>query len=127
VDEFGEGIFEDCASLEEVVLPKNITALYGTFERCESLKTFFVPDSVKDIVWYAFASCESLQSITIPTSVKRIDYGAFADCASLTEIHYLGTMEQWLKINKGQGGWDAGSPNYTVYCTDGEIKKQNNQ
>jgi hypothetical protein len=36
-------------------------------------------------------------------------------------------MEQWKKINIGEYSWDDGTPDYTIYCTDGEIKKQNNQ
>ena len=46
----------------------------------------------------------------------------FADCTSLKEIHFNGTKEEWNKIEKDKY-WDKNTGEYTIYCSDGNIKK----
>ena len=58
----------------------------SAFERCYSLASVTIPNSVTSIGKYAFRSCKSLTSITIPNSVTSIGSGAFEYCASLTNI-----------------------------------------
>lgn len=83
--------------------------------------SFTIPDGVKRIE-NAFVGCTGLESVSIPTSVTSIAGGAFNDCTSLTEIHYAGTKGEWEKIGLMRG-WDHNTGDYTIYCTDGEIKK----
>ena len=56
------------------------------------------------------------------TSVEVIEREAFRHCSNLKFICYSGTMAEWNAIEKGTD-WDAGTGNYTVYCSDGTITK----
>lgn len=42
--------------------------------------------------------------------------------SSLTDIYYEGTIADWKAIKKADE-WDYNTGNYTIHCTDGEIKK----
>ena len=67
-------------------------------------------------------NCTSLTNITIPESVTSIGDCTFISCSDLTSINFKGTLDQWSRIKKA-GNWDDETGNYTVYCTDGLIKK----
>lgn len=107
---YGDGMFEDCISLEEVVLSKNITALgvftfkncpelsnlvipssieifsIGTFVGCEKLVSVAVPESMTIIPSRLFSGCSSLSTVTIPEHVTKIGSSAFSGCQSLTSF-----------------------------------------
>ena len=51
-------------------------------------------DSIKD---YAF--CNSIKSVEIGNNVKSIGANAFYDCSGLTKVNYLGTVDEWVKID----------------------------
>ncbi len=94
----------------------------GAFADCAGLLGITIPDSVTHIGNMAFYGCTDLTSITIPNSVTEIDSWAFANCTGLTSINYNGTKEQWNNIPKGEE-WDEGISDYTVHCTDGDIRQ----
>ena len=52
--------------------------------RCFSLETVNIPDTVTEIRRYAFGSCTSLQYIEIPATVTTIAQSAFYNCPNLT-------------------------------------------
>ena len=87
----------------------------------EALGAIIMLDNIKYIGASAFEdSCLTYAEFT--TAVTKIESRAFANCKNLLCIKYNGTKEQWKAIEKGTD-WDAGTGNYTVYCTDGEITK----
>lgn len=47
-----------------------------------------IPDSVKQIDYYAFEDCDLLENVTIGDGVEVIQSGAFARCSNLTEINF---------------------------------------
>lgn len=77
--------------------------------------------SVTTIAYMAFYGCDTLEKVYLSNSITRFDVAAFWYCTSLTEFHFDGTVEEWNAIDKG-ANWDRGLNDYTVYCTDGEIK-----
>ena len=58
------------------------------FYYCHHLTSVTMPNSVTQILRYAFASCTSLTltSVTISDSLHVIDYYSFSDCISLTSV-----------------------------------------
>ncbi len=84
----------------ELVIPNTITAIssgafYGT-----NIISVTIPDSVTSIGDSAFRLCSSLTSVTIPDSVTSIGDEAFYRCNSLANINYLGTIDDWCKIDE---------------------------
>jgi len=58
----------------------------NAFEKCKTLVSLNIPNSVTIIGKYAFSNCSSLTSITIPNSITSIGESAFYYCAKLTNI-----------------------------------------
>ena len=138
----GERVFEGCFSLDTILVDeqneywcaedgvlysKDMKTLH-TYPCGKTDINYTIPDGVKSIKSYAFAYNSSLESITIPASVAKIgEYiidGTSLDASTvkLNTINYLGTIDMWNSIVKNSK-WDANSPNYTIYCTDGTITK----
>ena len=58
----------------------------SAFEKCYSLTSINISNSVTNIGDKAFSECKSLTNIDIPNSVTNIGNGAFSGCDSLTKI-----------------------------------------
>ena len=67
------------------------------------IEDIVIPHGVEVIGKKAFKKT-MLRSVTIPTSVKRIEPAAFDKCELLVEVNYLGTVEQWLQIQRSEDG-----------------------
>jgi hypothetical protein len=91
------------------------------FQKCSSLTSVTIPNSVTSIGNGAFYDCSSLTSIVIPDGVTSIGKEAFKGCSSLTNITFQGTMAQWNRIKLGNP-WNDGSPTKVVHCTDGDVE-----
>lgn len=71
--------FENCAGVEEVLLPSSLTKL---------------PPKL-------FDSCPDLKTVYIPLSVKTIGKNLITNCPSFTTVQYAGTEAQWGGVSKG--------------------------
>ncbi len=116
----------------DIIIPESYEGLPVTgigssaFSGEKNFRSIVIPESVTSIGESAFHDCTSLTSITIPDSVTVIDYSAFEGCTKLTKITFTGTKEQWKAIDKRGSyaySWNYNTGKYTIYCTDGEIKK----
>jgi hypothetical protein len=97
------GAFNRCTSLTSVEIPDSVTCIgNSTFKDCVLLTSVVIPNSVTSIGDYAFYKCTSLTSIEIPDSVTSIGKGAFYECTSLTNVYYKGTVEEWNGIVIGE-------------------------
>ena len=81
------GSFEKCETLVSIVLPETITAIGDkAFAECSALASIVLPEGVESIGKSAFAGCTSLESLNIPQATKKIGDQAFANCTSLSSI-----------------------------------------
>lgn len=117
----GEMAFRGNENITSIVLPSELKVIGSSaFAYCSSLETVIFKGNVTSIGNSAFRYCTELEEITLPASVSIIAESAFSHCTNLTKIHFGGTMAEWDKIHFG-AYWNVYMPEYTVYCTDGEI------
>lgn len=79
--------FEKCVSLTSVSIPDTVTRIcYYAFDWCSSLTSVSIPDSVMIIEMGAFSRCIALKKVTIPKHVTRIGWYLFQWCSALTSV-----------------------------------------
>lgn len=69
----------------------------------------FRKSNINTIGTHTFNFCRNLEGIYLPASITKIGTANFAGCDKLTEIHYQGTFEQWLNIDRDLL-WNTGLP-----------------
>ena len=138
VKSIGYMAFYYCSSLEEinvdsnnpywksvdgVLYTKDMKTLH-TFPCGKKCLEFSVPNGVTTFYRNAFSLTTYLQIIHLPSSIENLSseiiYDPYHDYE--LRIYYDGTIEMWNAIVKS-AKWDFESPNYTIHCTDGKIKK----
>jgi hypothetical protein len=101
----GVSAFENCATLEEVIMPgkdKDTTVIFeeiedeeilsdvmmksNVFSGCTGLSHITLPDGLLSVPANSFIGCANLRKIKIPSSVSEIGNSAFSDCVSLESI-----------------------------------------
>ena len=87
VVEIGDGAFQHCNNLVNIVLPDNLELIgNNAFWYCTGLKSITIPNPVTRIGTYAFIGCSSLMSVTIHGNNVKIFRNAFSDCVGLMSI-----------------------------------------
>lgn len=93
-----EGVFEDNATVKEVVLPATLQSIgMSAFGGCTALVTVYLPqESALEVVGdSAFWGCTSLKSLDLSsTSVWIIASRAFIECTALQEIRFPETLTE---------------------------------
>jgi len=88
------GVFEDCISLEELVLPRHITAISDRLcWGCIKLKKVIIPENVKRIGNRAFMRNTKLKNIVLPNSLEWIGDEAFKECSALESVYLPGNVK----------------------------------
>ena len=112
-------------SVDGVLYSKDMTTIYA-YPCSKEGNEFTISESVTTIVVCAFSYPRNLETLNIPSSVKNIEKDAIKDptnISALFKINYNGTVEMWNSINKDPDWAWRYLPDYTIYCTDGKIKK----
>ena len=123
VTNIGARAFNACSGLTNITIPEGVISI-GTqaFAECAGLTSIILPDSVENIEQWAFSNCSNLKSITIGSGIVSIRGEVFYGCDKLTDIIYRGKKAQWKSIMY-DSVFDDVTGNYTVHCTDGDLKK----
>ena len=107
LDTLDHGIFWDCTSLTDVVIPNGVKKMKGDsiipswkifdmadddwyqhtpFDGCTSLEYLAMPDSMTEIEENALANCSSLKNVKLSAGLEYLNYGLFKNCTGLTEL-----------------------------------------
>ena len=87
VTSIGNWAFERCSSVTSVTIGNSVTTIgSGVFSCCSSLTNITIGNSVTTIGDETFFECSSLTNITIGNSVTTIGSSAFSNCSSLASI-----------------------------------------
>ena len=82
----GNGAFNGCTGLTSITFGNSLETIgANTFSGCTGLTGALVlPDSVKNVYWYAFKGCTGITSVTFGNSLKYLGVGSFSGCTGLT-------------------------------------------
>ena len=94
LDSIGWGCFEDCTSLEEIVIPGSVTEIDDeAFVNCTALKKVVFSDNLETVCRGAFEGCTALESVALPDSLKEIEKKAFTGCTALKTVSFGAAVE----------------------------------
>ena len=100
VTKIGNSAFYDYVNLSSVSLPNSLTYIDDfAFRGCSKLKEIVLPIGVTYIGWNVFRLCYGLEDVVMSYTMEKIDSYAFGNEINIKTVHYLGTEEQWDKIN----------------------------
>lgn len=95
----GKEAFQRCSSLTSLVLPNTISTIGNYAFAGSGITSITVPHGVKRIEDSTFEGCVSLTDITLPNSIVYIGWSAIFNDNNLTTIHFIGSEEQWNQIS----------------------------
>ena len=64
-----------------------------------NIKTITIPEGYTTLGDDSFSGCWTVEDIYLPSTIKTIGKNAFHPNCTPINIHYAGTLEQWLSIN----------------------------
>jgi len=89
----GEGAFENCINLTEVVFPESLERLAPyTFIGCTGLQTITIPASIHELEESVFRNCSGMTTIDIPANITTIGPNAFYGCSGLETVYVPDTV-----------------------------------
>lgn len=105
--------------LTSVKLGEDAVICANAFKECTKLETlelgaYLVRDS-------AFSSCFALKNVTLTNPLSTLYDNIFDGCINLSEVTFVGTKEQFNKMNKLYK-WRGSAPIGVIHCSDGNIR-----
>ena len=89
-----EGAFAGNKTLKTFIMPENMKEVpFEAFCGCAVLTSVVIPDSAVEIGDRAFFGCILLKSADLPKGLKRIGDGAFDGCAKLAAVELPKTLD----------------------------------
>ena len=86
--EIPDGCFDRCSSLESIDLPNSLESIgVAAFNNCTVMEgDVIIPDGVKSIGNSAFYACKGIETVVMPDSVESVGDYAFQYCENLKKI-----------------------------------------
>lgn len=82
-----------------ITIPSSVTYIGSSAFEQTAIKSITLSEGMTSISKFAFNNISSLTSVTIPKSVTNIGNNAFSNCTNLQDMYYLGTVNDWAKID----------------------------
>lgn len=108
----GESAFFSCDKLYEITVDSQNAAFFSDefgvlysqniliqYPAGNKRTSYEIPNNVTKIGRGAFYGSQNLTSITFTSNIANIDNNAFGFCDNLKDVYFIGTEEQWNKIN----------------------------
>jgi hypothetical protein len=114
----GSEAFSGCIRLFSIELPPVLEYVGYEAFRGTQIKSITVPEGYT-VVNNLVQSMRSLESIYLPSTLKKLLDTEFSFCYELKDIHFNGTLEQWLAIVEKDQVWMGFVDEWTLHCTDG--------
>ena len=122
ITDIGRSAFNGCEQLTSITIGNGVTEIEDAVLACgDKLESVILGDNIKIIGAYVFNGDFNLRTITLPESITYIGDEAFR-ATGLTDINYLGTIAQWLAIDKSER---LGLNDTIIHCKDGDVPKNN--
>lgn len=80
------GVFNNNQTLKKVTLPKSVTSLDYTFQRCTLLSEVVNTEQIQRFGYSTFSNCSSLKSIDM-SNCEVINSNAFENCKNLQSVN----------------------------------------
>ena len=123
----GDSAFAGCSNVTELKFTEKEAYSIGisAFSNLCKLKTLVLVPKLTGIYSHAFLNCTSLETVYIPEGVEEIFENAFDGCLNLKEIHFGGTLKEFIIImkKKFKKPWFANTGDYILICKDQTISK----
>ena len=88
----------------------NLTTFgFSVFQNCTSLETVVLPNTLTNISTNVFNGCTSLKSVVLSTALTTVDASTFSGCTSLETVSFVGTPSETLMTAAA-----AAAPNATI-------------
>ena len=82
-----ENVFKNCPSLKNIALPFGLMYIGdGAFENCFALREIVIPDQVVSLGERVLKNCKSLEKLQTGAALKEIGDDAFGGCVALKEL-----------------------------------------
>ncbi|KAL7538772.1 hypothetical protein ACHAXR_008785, partial [Thalassiosira sp. AJA248-18] len=89
LNEVGEGAFDGCEQLREVLLNEGLQKIGGgAFYFCTLLESLKFPSTLTEVGDRAFEGCRNLREVLLNEGLKNIGNYAFGGCSSLETITF---------------------------------------
>lgn len=90
-------VFAGC-DIECITIPSTLHGIVN-LDQWEKLKIVILERGFETISKDFFKGCKTVTDVTIPASVRLVEANSFDDCKSLRNIHYEGSLKEWLTID----------------------------
>ena len=91
--------FKDCINIKEIVFNDKLISIGKESFVNTQIKELTLPMNLEEIDYKAFYNCIELEKVTLNKNIKIVIQRVFDNCKKLNTINYLGTLENWLKID----------------------------